>query len=527
MPQLFTNNATSTLAADITNVATSLTVATGHGSRFPSISNSSDYFLVTLEKSDGTREIVRVTARSGDVFTVTRAQEGTTAAAFSTGDTVELRLTAATLSEAIVAPAQIYAGAMREIQSVTTSGSQSSVVFSGIQGTYRDLLVVVSARSNNASNFDRVLVQFNGDTGANYESAWQGFALSGAFTGGGAARTSAYIGAIGASTSTANLGGVAQARIGRYAGSSFKAIAGLSTGGGAANTYGDNFHGFWRSTSAVTSMTVLLENSTFVDGSTITLYGIGGEVGGAALAPIYTKYDPFCPPAAPSSLDNEFTVDSSLVSGAPTGFTSVGTLTPTHEVRLGKLRMVAPAGTGFNSSLVEKNLPSGDFTVATHVSHAVSTSTNVVGLYVRNSTTNQRINIGIYNNSGAYGDKFIAAERFNGFASRTALATSGFYDHNVFFRIRLSGSTLFVETSTDGVFWVTNISEAVSSQFGTDLPNRVGLNCAPYSGLECVGVFDFFRYFPTGNADIGRNIGVGSDGALLDPTALYLHNKVI
>jgi hypothetical protein len=45
-------------------------------------------------------EIVKCTARSTDVLTVTRAQENTTARAYSAGDRIEIRITAATFEEA-------------------------------------------------------------------------------------------------------------------------------------------------------------------------------------------------------------------------------------------------------------------------------------------------------------------------------------------------------------------------------------------------------------------------------------------
>lgn len=98
MPVLYTNNATSTLSAGITNVATSLTVSTGQGARFPAISGS-DYFYATLINNSGTIEIVRVTARSGDTLTIVRAQDGTTAAAWNAGDRIELRVTKAMLDD--------------------------------------------------------------------------------------------------------------------------------------------------------------------------------------------------------------------------------------------------------------------------------------------------------------------------------------------------------------------------------------------------------------------------------------------
>jgi len=95
--ELWTNNAKSTLAGDITNSATSLTVGSGHGSRYPNPSGT-DYFFVTLD--DGVNiEIVKCTARSTDVFTVTRAQQGTTGTAFTTGTLVELRPTKQGLSD--------------------------------------------------------------------------------------------------------------------------------------------------------------------------------------------------------------------------------------------------------------------------------------------------------------------------------------------------------------------------------------------------------------------------------------------
>lgn len=97
----FANNATTTLAGSLTAGATSMTVATGDGAKFPTLSGS-DYFLTTLIKQVAglpVYEIVKVTARSGDVFTIVRGQEGTTATTFSVADRAELRLTRDTFTE--------------------------------------------------------------------------------------------------------------------------------------------------------------------------------------------------------------------------------------------------------------------------------------------------------------------------------------------------------------------------------------------------------------------------------------------
>ena len=98
MVMKFTNNATSTLAADINNSVTTLSVAAGQGALFPTLSGG-DYFYCTLANVAGTVEIIKVTARSTDIFTIVRAQDNTSAASWVAGDKVELRLVAASLND--------------------------------------------------------------------------------------------------------------------------------------------------------------------------------------------------------------------------------------------------------------------------------------------------------------------------------------------------------------------------------------------------------------------------------------------
>lgn len=98
MVMKFTNNATSTLATGINSSVTSLSVASGQGALFPTLGGS-DYFYCTLANAAGTVEIVKVTARSTDTFTIVRGQDNTTAATWLSGDRVELRLVAASLND--------------------------------------------------------------------------------------------------------------------------------------------------------------------------------------------------------------------------------------------------------------------------------------------------------------------------------------------------------------------------------------------------------------------------------------------
>lgn len=98
MVMKFTNNATTTLASSINSSVTSLTVATGTGTKFPTL-GAGDYFYCTLANTAGTVEIIKVTARSTDTFTIVRGQDNTSAAAWNSGDKVELRLVAASLND--------------------------------------------------------------------------------------------------------------------------------------------------------------------------------------------------------------------------------------------------------------------------------------------------------------------------------------------------------------------------------------------------------------------------------------------
>ena len=106
MAQLFTNNATGTLSAAITSIATSLTLQTGQGAKFPALSGGNT-FTVTLVGLTSTVEtsweIVLVTALTGDTMTIVRAQEGGTALAWPISTVVGLRLTAAVAQNAAAA----------------------------------------------------------------------------------------------------------------------------------------------------------------------------------------------------------------------------------------------------------------------------------------------------------------------------------------------------------------------------------------------------------------------------------------
>ena len=94
----FSNNATTTLASSILSTDTSITVAGSVGSLFPA-AGGSNYFYATIVNSSNDIEVVKVTSRSGDVMTVVRGQDGTTALNWIGGDKFELRVNAKALSD--------------------------------------------------------------------------------------------------------------------------------------------------------------------------------------------------------------------------------------------------------------------------------------------------------------------------------------------------------------------------------------------------------------------------------------------
>lgn len=86
--ELYANNAYSILANSINSSVTTINVAPGTGSRFPSPVGDQFFRLtITGASSPNTSiEIVYVTSRSSDAFTVLRGQEGTTAQSWTVSD---------------------------------------------------------------------------------------------------------------------------------------------------------------------------------------------------------------------------------------------------------------------------------------------------------------------------------------------------------------------------------------------------------------------------------------------------------
>ena len=155
----FTNNANSTLASGINSSVTSMTVA--DASSFPSLSGANDYCYLTLQESGGTtREIVKATARSSNTFTIVRGQDNTSAATWSSGILVELRITSALLQDVIDG---LGSGSMMDTDIFTGDGSDTTFTLSRQPDNENNLLVFVDGvfQAHNAYSVSGTTLTFS------------------------------------------------------------------------------------------------------------------------------------------------------------------------------------------------------------------------------------------------------------------------------------------------------------------------------------------------------------------------------
>lgn len=133
---VFANNASSTLAAPISAVATTLVLAAGDGAKFPAPGAGQVFTLSMTDAATGQiNEIMLCTARAADTLTVTRAQEGTTAVPWTTGDFANNFLTAGTAALFVQAAGPLGTMAVQNATAVTiTGGALSGVEIASVRG---------------------------------------------------------------------------------------------------------------------------------------------------------------------------------------------------------------------------------------------------------------------------------------------------------------------------------------------------------------------------------------------------------
>jgi hypothetical protein len=164
------------VAPSPSTTGTSLTVATGEGTRFPAAPFNATLAPSGVLATPANAEIVRVTARSGDVLTITRAQEGSVARAVVVGDLCVASITAKALQDIETTPyartdaANIFTAQVQQIQAVNpllqwvdTSQPANAKTFRVMNSTQ---LLVIDVLDDASGIVARSYVNRGGDVGA-------------------------------------------------------------------------------------------------------------------------------------------------------------------------------------------------------------------------------------------------------------------------------------------------------------------------------------------------------------------------
>ena len=154
------------------------------------------------------------------------------------------------------------------IATQTLGSAAASVTFSSISGAYTDLFLVTQTKfTTNSDGF--IALQYNSDTATNYSNTY--VLGTGSATASGRS-SSVSSGRIGNGSNSSSEFSVTNVSIQNYSNATtYKTAIARSNSTGA---YVSSYVSMWRSTSAITSITVVCDAVTFATGSTFTLYGI-------------------------------------------------------------------------------------------------------------------------------------------------------------------------------------------------------------------------------------------------------------
>lgn len=170
-------------------------------------------------------------------------------------------------------------GTMVQLAQTITSGSQATVDFQSISGSYRNLKIVFNSADTHAgTDFQQVFLKFNNDgTSGNYTSTLRIISANGTGTTTYVAPSSSgMFSGIQPQAGTSNASGIADFIIPDYSQTTFFKSLGGTYGAFSTNSGVQEgaLQGVWKSTAAVTRLTFSTDGTAFLDGSTFTLYGM-------------------------------------------------------------------------------------------------------------------------------------------------------------------------------------------------------------------------------------------------------------
>ena len=170
---------------------------------------------------------------------------------------------------------------LTRLDETTLGGTASSVTFGSIPATYRALQLSVICRGDDAAQFVDCRLRFNNDSSANYDSEQVTGAAAVAAAFEGLSETGINLGEMPGSTPIAGSVSARTVFIPFYAGTTFWKLATTShnlssqtSGGQAGQQHSKHWAGRWRSTAAISSVTILAGAGDFIAGSSFVLYGL-------------------------------------------------------------------------------------------------------------------------------------------------------------------------------------------------------------------------------------------------------------
>ena len=153
------------------------------------------------------------------------------------------------------------------IATTTLASAAASYTFSSISGSYTDLILVANAQTTTSQ--DALRAQFNSDTGTNY-SYTQLYASTSAASNRGTSQTGVRI--LNGATNSGSEYGIGTTHFLNYSNTTTYKSSLTRTN---SNYIASSFVGLWRSTAAITSITIYPESGgNILTGSSFTLYGI-------------------------------------------------------------------------------------------------------------------------------------------------------------------------------------------------------------------------------------------------------------
>lgn len=181
----------------------------------------------------------------------------------------------------LVDPARVTAAILDNnipvlVASTTLTVALANVVLA-VPAGYNRLRVNFSGKCSGAFAVSSAKVQFNGDTGTNYNFILAQSNNGTLTTTDNASTSSIQVGTLPAATSTANYSGSGSFVVDNAAGGGafFPTVVGTATGFvTTSNMYNGVYCGQWSSLAAITSINMVMGSGNWIAGSSFSLYGL-------------------------------------------------------------------------------------------------------------------------------------------------------------------------------------------------------------------------------------------------------------